>query len=96
VLQSRQQEGPEAAFVAAQVSEVVPLQQAGEEALGQVLGILPAAAAAADVGIERVSIRPTELRQRHVRRRRNLAARGKHHGPVGGGEEVVGSVGGVG
>src|SRR5262249_2887277 len=64
------------------------LQEADEEFLRQVLGILGGMATAADEGVERIPVRLAQLLQRLSRLGRGAVARRQHQAPPGGAEAL--------
>src|SRR5262249_48723833 len=63
VLARGEQERTEAALVPADVGEEVPLEEAAEELLGEVVGLVGGVAAPPHVGVQRIPIPPAEIRQ---------------------------------
>ena len=66
VVQRDEQEGAELASFTGEPGKVVPFQQPGEEALGQVLCRVRVMPSPADVGIEREPIGTAKLLQRLI------------------------------
>ena len=84
-----EEEGAESAAVAVQAGEVIFLEEAGEEFLGEVLGIGAGMALAADVGVEGIPVGVAEFLQGAGRLRRTRLARCQDDGPMRRGENVA-------
>src|SRR5207245_2190013 len=86
VLAGGEQVGAEPAAGAVGGGEVVLLQEAGEERLGQVLGGVVVVATAADISINRVPVQPAQVGQRLPGVRGGRVLSRGDQAPAGGGE----------
>ena len=86
VLERCQQEGPEPTACGVSGPEEAAGQPVGEEALGEVLGLLGGTPLPPGEGIEGVPVRPAEFRQRHAGLRVGRVAQGQDVLPAGGTE----------
>ena len=83
MLERGEKEGSELALVPAQAFEIILIQEAGEEALHQVFGVLVGVALSPNKGIQRVPIRLAQILEGDVGFRGCATARRNHHRPAG-------------
>jgi len=88
-LERNEQKGAETSALLLHRTEKIFFEQPREERLRQVLGVLPRAAAAPDVGVEREPIRPAEFFERGRGLRGLRVAGREHERPVCGGKNRV-------
>ena len=89
MFESRQQERAEPALLAADALQVIARKEAGEEALGEVLGVFFRVSVPANIGVEGISIRAAQFLQRPICQRQAAAAGGQHDRPVRRGEDAA-------
>ncbi len=84
MVKCREQEGPEAAFVAIHRPQETLLKQPLEESLRQVLRLVRFMSATPDMGIERIPIGAAQTFQRFIRSFRIVVGRREDNAPMGG------------
>ena len=88
MFQRSQQERAKLPFVPVGDTEIIPRQQAREEFLSQILGIVSAVTFSANVTIERIPVSAAQFFQRLGGLRRRHVTSRQHDAPVRGGEQL--------
>ena len=89
IFEGGKEKSAEAASFGVEAAQVIALEEAGEETLGEVFGILAGITAAANISIERIPIVAAEFSEGLFRLRRRTLAGGDDRRPVRGGEGIV-------
>ncbi|HKQ40601.1 MAG TPA: hypothetical protein VJ063_21200 [Verrucomicrobiae bacterium] len=89
VVEGRQEERTELTFFASRFLNRTTFEQLGEKSLGQILSVMFAMSAAAQIGVKGVPVNPAKLVQSQCRVWKIKVTRGQNHAPMGGGKKPV-------